>query len=125
MSYQLRKVERYTNYEATPAIDLDPVDFKDLATHPYDGPIDGPDGEKEFIKYIQEVYYNHWYDVCDELESKDRMSSSDALASLFEGEMEVYSSTTEKEEDAWMEIGEVDESYSRYGGFNASISTFE
>ena len=53
------------------------------------------------------------------------MDSADALSTLFEGEMEIYSSTTEKEEDAWMEVGEVNEEYSKYGGFNSSFTTMD
>jgi hypothetical protein len=45
------------------------------------------------------------------------------LATIFEGEMEIYSSSVEKEEVSWIEVGEIDESYSKYGGFNASAST--
>jgi hypothetical protein len=53
------------------------------------------------------------------------MDSADALSTLFEGEMEIYSSTTEKQEDMWVEIGEVNEEYSKYGGFNSSFNTMD
>jgi len=118
MSYQIRKVERYTNWEATQAVDIDPNDFTDLATFPYEG-----DSEQDFVEYIQELYYEDWYEICEELESLNRLTSADALATIFEGEMEIYSSSTEKEEDSWIEIGEIDETYSKYGGFNSSSST--
>jgi|TARA_B110000977_G_scaffold149359_1_gene189323 hypothetical protein len=120
MSYQIRKVERYTNWEATQAVDIDPNDFKDLATSPYEG-----DSEQDFVEYIQELYHEDWYEVCEELESLDRLTSADALSTIFEGEMEIYSSSTEKEERSWIELGEIDESYSKYGGFNQSASTLE
>jgi|TARA_B100000767_G_scaffold274592_1_gene308131 hypothetical protein len=120
MSYQIRKVERYTNWEATQAVDIDPNDFKDLASFPYKG-----NSETDFVEYIQELYYEDWYEICEELESEGRLTSSDALATIFEGEMEIYSSSTEKEERSWIELGEIDESYSKYGGFNQSASTLE
>ena len=36
MAYQLRKVERYTNWEATEAVTLNPDDFTTLS-YPYSG----------------------------------------------------------------------------------------
>ena len=117
MAYQLRKVERYTNWEATEAVTLNPDDFTTLTT-PYTG-----NTEEEFMNYIQELYHEDWYEICEELEELGSMDSADALSTLFEGEMEVYSSTTEKEEDMWVEVGEVNEEYSKYGGFKSSFNT--
>jgi len=119
MAYQLRKVERYTNWEATEAVTLNPDDFTTLST-PYTG-----NTEEEFMNYIQELYHEDWYEICEELEELGSMEAADALSTLFEGEMEVYSSTTEKEEDMWVEIGEVNEEYSKYGGFNSSFNTMD
>lgn len=117
MAYQLRKVERYTNWEATKAVTLNPDDFTTLST-PYTGKT-----EEEFMNYIQELYYEDWYEICDELEELGSMDSADALSTLFEGEMEIYSSTTEKEEDMWVEVGEVNEEYPKYGGFKSNFNT--
>tara|TARA_E500000081_G_C5913473_1_gene253136 strand:+ start:190 stop:549 length:360 start_codon:yes stop_codon:yes gene_type:complete len=117
MAYQLRKVERYTNWEATKAVTLNPDDFTTLST-PYTGTT-----EEEFMNYIQELYHEDWYEICDELEELGSMDSADALSTLFEGEMEIYSSTTEKEEDMWVEVGEVNEEYSKYGGFKSNFNT--
>ena len=55
MAYQLRKVERYTNWEATEAVTLNPDDFTTLS-YPYSGTT-----EVEFMNYIQELYYEDWY----------------------------------------------------------------
>jgi hypothetical protein len=117
MAYQLRKVERYTNWEATKAVTLNPDDFTTLS-YPYTGTT-----EAEFMDYIQELYYEDWYEICEELEALDYMDSADALSTLFEGEMEVYSSTTDNEEDMWVEVGEVNEEYSKYGGFKSNFNT--
>ena len=117
MAYQLRKVERYTNWEATEAVTLNPDDFTTLS-YPYTG-----DTEVEFMNYIQELYYEDWYEICEELEELNYMDSADALSTLFEGEMTIYSSTTENEEDAWVETGEVNEEYTKYGGFKSNFNT--
>ena len=119
MAYQLRKVERYTNWEATKAVTLNPDDFTTLS-YPYTGTT-----EAEFMDYIQELYYEDWYEICEELEALDYMDSADALSTLFEGEMEVYSSTTDNEEDMWVEVGEVNEEYSKYGGFKSNFNTMD
>jgi len=37
--------------------------------------------------------------------------------------MDIYSSTTDKYATEWFDIGEVDESYSKYGGFNGRHNT--
>jgi hypothetical protein len=115
--YQLRKCERYTNWEATEAVDLNPEDFRDLS-FPYEG-----EDEEAFVNYIQEFYYEDWYELCDELEESGKTEAADAIASLFEGDMEIYSSTTDKTETMWFDIGEADPSWTKYGGFNAKFNT--
>ena len=120
MAFQIRKCEKYTNWEATDAVDLDPVDFTDLPDFPYEGDVES---EKEFVEYIQELYHEDWYDICDKLESLDKTDLADQISTLFEGDMDIYSSTTDKEANEWFDIGEVDESYSKYGGFNGRHNT--
>lgn len=120
MTFQIRKCEKYTNWEATDAVDLDPVDFRDLPEFPYEGNIES---ELEFVEYIQELYHEDWYDICDQLEAADRTALADQISILFEGDMEIYSSTTDNEANEWFDIGEADESYSKYGGFNGRHNT--
>jgi len=118
--FQIRKCEKYTNWEATDAVDLDPVDFTDLPEFPYEGDLDS---EQEFVEYIQELYYEDWYEICDRLEDLDKTDLADTLSMLFEGDMEIYSSTTDKYATEWFDIGEVDEEYTKYGGFNGRHNT--
>ena len=54
MSYTLRKVERYTNWEATKPVTLNPEDFKTLS-FPFEG-----ETEQEFAQYIHDMYYEDW-----------------------------------------------------------------
>ena len=117
MSYTLRKVERYTNWEATKPVTLNPEDFKTLS-FPFEG-----ETEQEFAQYIHDMYYEDWYELADELEEQGKMEAADALAILFEGDMEVYSSTTDKEEVAWIDSGEVDPEYTKWGGFKVNCHT--
>jgi hypothetical protein len=120
MAFQIRKCEKYTNWEATDAVDLDPVDFKDLPEFPYEGDVES---EKEFVEYMHKLYHEDWYDICDQLEAADRTALADQISMLFEGDMEIYSSTTDKYATEWCDIGEVDSEYSKYGGFNGRHNT--
>ena len=117
--YTLRKVERYTNWEATKAAKLDPESFRLLTcVEPYEG-----ETEEDFVNYIQELYNEDFYEVYDELDDLGFADDADALAIVFEGEMEIYSSSTEKYADEWFDIGEEDPSYTKWGGFNVKKST--
>jgi hypothetical protein len=120
MAFQIRKCEKYTNWEATDAVDLNPVDFTDLPDFPYEGDVES---EEEFVQYMHELYQEDWYDICDQLEAADKTALADQISMLFEGDMEIYSSTTDKYATEWFDIGEVDSEYSKYGGFNGRHNT--
>lgn len=120
MAFQIRKCEKYTNWEATEAVNLNPEDFVNLPDFPYEG---DTGSEQEFVEYIQELYYEDWYDICDQLEEQGNTDLADTLSLLFEGDMEIYSSTTDKYSTEWFDIGEVDPEYTKYGGFNGRYNT--
>ena len=84
---------------------------------------DSVESEQEFVEYIQELYYEDWYDICDKLEDLDKTDLADQISLLFEGDMEIYSSTTDKYATEWFDIGEVDPEYTKYGGFNGRYNT--
>lgn len=118
--FQIRKCEKYTNWEATDAVDLNPEDFVLLPEFPYEG---DPLSEQEFVEYIHELYHEDWYDICDQLEEAGNTELADTLSMLFEGDMDIYSSTTDKYSTEWFDIGEVDPEYTKYGGFNGRHNT--
>lgn len=119
--YTLRRVERYTNWEATKPVQLNPEAFRLLTVvDPYEG-----ESEEDFVNYIDRLYQEDWYEIYDELEELDYIDTADALASMFEGDMEIYSSTTDKYSQEWFDIGEEDETYRKMGGFNVKHSTIE
>lgn len=120
MAFQIRKCEKYTNWEATEAVNLNPEDFVNLPDFPYEG---DTTSEQEFVEYIQELYYEDWYEICDQLEEQGNTDLADTLSLLFEGDMEIYSSTTDKYATEWFDIGEVDPEYTKYGGFNGRYNT--
>ena len=119
-NFQLRKCEKYTNWEATNVVDLNPEEFVTLPEFPYGGDVFS---EKEFVEYIQALYFEDWYEICDQLEAADRTDLADQISILFEGDMDIYSSTTDKYSTGWFDIGEADEEYTKYGGFNGRNNT--
>lgn len=115
MKYYIRKVEKVTIWEATDPIELNPKSFKKLKENPYKGST-----EEDFLKYIDSLRYN----LPEELEDIDYEAYS-KLVDLFNGEMpqKMYTSSAEHEENSWLEIGDVDPSYSKRGGFNSNFDT--
>ena len=96
---------------------------KDVGNH-YNNKVEGDvESEKEFVEYMHELYHEDWYDICDQLEAADRSALADQISMLFEGDMEIYSSPTDKYATEWFDIGEVDSEYSKYGGFNGRHNT--
>ena len=120
MSFTIRRCERYTNWEATEPVSLNPEDFRDIS-FPFKG-----DGEEAFLRYIQSLEGSApvvWYSIAEELKSRDRVDACDALTNLFEGDMSLYSSTTDKYGDFWLDSGEVNEDYRKWGGFKVNHTT--
>lgn len=117
----LRRCEKYTNWEATEAFEFNPEDFRSLekSFQPYEG-----ETNEEFADYIDELLTEVYvYDVCEELDELGLYSAAEMLSSLAEGEMKVYSSTTDKYSEEWIDMGVVDESYTKTGGFKINYST--
>ena len=117
MKYYIRKVEKITIWEATDPIELNPKFFKKLKDNPYKGST-----EEDFLKYIDSLRY----DLPQELEDID-FETYDKLVVFFDGEMKqkIFTSTAENEENSWLEIGEVDPTYTKKGGFNPNFDTIQ
>lgn len=117
----LRRCEKYTNWEATKSFEFNPEDFRSIekSFNPYEG-----ETNEEFADYIDELLTEVYvYDVCEELEELGFYSASEMLSSLAEGEMTIYSSTTDSYGEEWIDMGVEDESYIKTGGFKVNYST--
>lgn len=117
----VRRCEKYTNWEATRAFQFNPEDFRCLSEmfDPYEG-----DSEIEFTNYLSDLIDStDIYDVCEELENHGQTAAAEALSNIVEAEMKIYSSSTDKYGQLWIEQGIVDESYQKTGGFNVRYST--
>ena len=109
---QIRKCERVTSYSTTEVANLNPEDFKNIS-FPFEG-----ESDEEFLSYIDENRYE-LEEIWEEF-SEETLSE---LNKLWEPEWTEYSNSAWKGEDSWLEGGEVNEEYTKTGGFDAKYTT--
>ena len=110
--YQIRKCERVTINYCSGVANLEPEKFKKISI-PFEG-----ETEEEFLNYISQ---NTWEfgDIWDEFDEE----TQNQLDVLLEPEMTEYANSAWKGEDSWHELGRVDESCTKTGGFEVNNST--
>ena len=109
---QIRKCERVIVYNTTEVANLNPEDFKTISI-PFEGETD-----EEFLSYLEE---NKWdFEEIWEEFSEETLSE---LNKLLEPEWTEYSNSAYKGEDSWLEGGEVNEEFTKTGGFDTRYTT--
>jgi hypothetical protein len=110
--YQIRKCERVTINYCSGVANLEPEKFKKISI-PFEG-----ETEEEFLNYISQ---NTWEfgDIWNEFDEE----TQNQLDVLLEPEMTEYANSSWKGEDSWHELGRVDESWTKTGGFEVNNST--
>lgn len=108
----VRKVERYTVWEASKPIEVD-VEKLRKCEPPYEG-----DSPEELLEYLEENVHNNyeWSEENAEVYGEDE-SYDLTMDEVYE--MEVYSDTREKFEDSWIEVGQPNEEYRKTGRFES------
>lgn len=114
----VRKVETYTAWEATQAVDLEMEEFKNQ-----DPPFEG-ESEEEFLQYLAENC-NDLFDSAYSDGATLSEESKNGLSELYQGNRNVISDSRNDQEDCWLESGEVNEEYRKTGGFNVKHDTRE
>ena len=109
---QIRKCERVTVYNTTEVANLNPDDFRNLSV-PFEG-----ESDEEFLSYLEE---NKW--ELEEIYEEIDEDVLNELNNLWEPEWTEYSNSAWKGEDSWLEGGEVNEEYTKTGGFDAKYTT--
>ena len=109
---QIRKCERVTVYNTTEVANLNPEDFKNIS-FPFEG-----ESDEEFLSYLNENRYE-LEEIWEEF-SEETLSE---LNKLWEPEWTEYSNSAWKGEESWLEGGEVNEEYTKTGGFDAKYTT--
>jgi len=109
---QIRKCERVTVYNTTEVANLNTQDFKNIS-FPFEG-----ESDEEFLSYLNENRYE-LEEIWEEF-SEETLSE---LNKLWEPEWTEYSNSAWKGEDSWLEGGEVNDEYTKTGGFDAKYTT--
>lgn len=114
MKYQLRKRENVTCYLASEVVELDEDAFRQLSENPYTG-----NSPQDFLKYIADM------DISNGTPYELDMEQTEALQKLRGDEvrMEEFSNSAQNCEDSWLELGQKDEEYVKYGGFKTDFSS--
>lgn len=108
----VRKVERYTVWEASKPIEVD-VEKLRKCEPPYEG-----DSPEELLEYLDENVYNNydWSEENAEVYGKDE-SYNLTMDEVYD--MEVYSDSRDKFEDSWIEVGQPNDEYRKTGRFES------
>jgi hypothetical protein len=106
----VRKVERYTVYQATESIEVD-VEKLRQCEPPYEG-----DSNEELWDYLENSVYNNydWYDTNSEVYGQEEAYKLTFQEAEYN---EPYSDSRMDWEDSWVELGQPNDEYSRVGGF--------
>lgn len=112
----LRKVERYTVWEASKPIEVN-VEALRKCDPPYEG-----DTNEELLEYLEENVYNE-YDWCENETNKEVYGEGESYDLIMQEvyDMEVYSDTRDKFEDSWIELGTPNEEYRKTGRFESFV----
>jgi hypothetical protein len=109
MKYQIRKCEKITIWRNTQVVEFDPEDFRNYEDCPYTG-----NSEKEFLEYINQF--------------KHDLPENELFTPLYEiqdsPEWNEYDSSVYSGEESWLEIGEINESNHKAGGFDSRHDTY-
>jgi len=109
----LRKVERFTVWEASKPIEVDVEKLRNCEP-PYEG-----DSNEELLEYLEENVYNNYEWSEENGESYGDAAAAYDLTMEECYDMEVYSDTREKFEDSWIEVGVPNEEYRKTGRFES------
>lgn len=110
--YQIRKCERVTICYCSEVANLNPEKFKNISI-PFEG-----ESEEDFLSYIAENTYE-FEDIWDEFDEE----TQNELGAILEPEMTEYANSAWKFEDSWHELGKVDETWTKTGGFEVIETT--
>jgi hypothetical protein len=107
----IRKVERYTVWQATEPVEID-VEKLRQCEPPYEG-----NSNEELWNYLENSVYNNydWYDTNSEVYGEDEAFDLTFQEAEY---LEPYTDTRSDWEDSWVEMGVPDPQYVRVGGFN-------
>lgn len=113
---KVRQCRKWTSWETSPIIELNPDDFRNLSI-PFEG-----DTEAEFIKYLSEYSYE-FENIEDEFNEELYLRVMSFIQPGNYAEWEEYYNSLHKHEESWFEVGEENSDYSKNGFFETKITT--
>lgn len=112
----VRFCESYRIAQASEPIEVD-VESLRKCTPAYEG-----NTAEELLEYLEEIHGDYdWFE-----ENKGNFDDEDdAYTLIFDDcpEMEVFDDSREKSAETWLEVGETNEEYSRYGNWKMEATT--
>ena len=109
---QIRKCERVTVISSSEVANLNPDDFKNVSV-PFEG-----ESDEDFLSYLEDNRYE-----LEDIYEEFGQETLEELNKLWEPELTEYSNSAWNGEESWLEGGEVNEEYTKTGGFEVFQST--
>jgi hypothetical protein len=116
----VRQAERYTVWEATEPIEVD-VEKLRKCEPPFEG-----ENEQDLLEYLKDNVWGN-YDWAENETNQEVYGEDDAMELTFDEvyDVEVYSDTREKYQQAWLDVGVPNDEYRKMGGFEVKATNVD
>jgi hypothetical protein len=116
---EIRKCRKWTSYESGPVVELNPDDFRNLSI-PFEGETD-----EEFLDYLESNLWE-FEDLYDEIDKElyEKLMDIHQPGSYGEEGYKEYYNSSYKSEESWIESGETNDEFTKNGGFETHLSTY-
>jgi hypothetical protein len=116
----VRQAERYTVWEATEPIEVDVEKLRKC-----DPPFEG-ENEQDLLEYLKDNVWGN-YDWAENETNQEVYGEDDAMELTFDEvyDVEVYSDTREKYQQAWLDVGVPNDEYRKMGGFEVKATNVD
>ena len=116
----VRQAERYTVWEATEPIEVD-VEKLRKCEPPFEG-----ENEQDLLEYLKDNVWGN-YDWAENETNQEVYGEDAAMELTFDEvyDVEVYSDTREKYQQAWLDVGVPNPEYRKMGGFEVKATNVD
>jgi len=116
----VRQAERYTVWEATEPIEVDVEKLRKC-----DPPFEG-ENEQDLLEYLKDNVWGN-YDWAENETNQEVYGEDAAMELTFDEvyDVEVYSDTREKYQQAWLDVGVPNDEYRKMGGFEVKATNVD
>jgi hypothetical protein len=116
----VRQAERYTVWEATEPIEVD-VEKLRKCEPPFEG-----ENEQDLLEYLKDNVWGN-YDWAENETNQEVYGEDAAMELTFDEvyDVEIYSDTREKYQQAWLDVGVPNDEYRKMGGFEVKATNVD